>query len=393
MNKREEVLLLFIIAVVVIGAPVWHYTTLVYRASLPFENISKWTNFQPLIEKYNSVIQTDSKALQPSLEYRLSFTLVNADPYTIIPSWDFPLITSTFLSPLLSNLSKLTDFTVDSQVLHFASLLKTPLFDSAQKSYYIPMKEISNYINPSEWKLDYSPGTTPTLNFIIFVPTKSQSPLHIRGSSSNSFIIPQFGGIIIHNVDHDTINNTGTHHLHLTPSDVSNDMVIFLSQLHTLIGIDAHPQSTTNTNTAHHFHNITTQQFDRLVEKFLSSHLDTTLSTLNSLQHLINTLSNMVVFDNIRDLVATSVNELQSAHDLLDHSSKSEDLLVALQHARRAKKASEAAFFDPHMLSLLYFPNEHKLAMYLPLFLPVFFPIVMGLRSERRNKNARARRL
>jgi len=40
------------------------------------------------------------------------------------------------------------------------------------------------------------------------------------------------------------------------------------------------------------------------------------------------------------------------------------------------------AFFDPDMLSLLYFPDEHKFAIYTPLFLPISVPVVLKLLAE-----------
>lgn len=40
------------------------------------------------------------------------------------------------------------------------------------------------------------------------------------------------------------------------------------------------------------------------------------------------------------------------------------------------------AYFDPSMLALLYFPDEHKYAIYTPLFGPVMVPILMGLLRE-----------
>ena len=43
-------------------------------------------------------------------------------------------------------------------------------------------------------------------------------------------------------------------------------------------------------------------------------------------------------------------------------------------------------------VSLLYFPDEHKLAVYLPYFLPVLLPLARGLVAEvkawKQSKNA-----
>lgn len=40
---------------------------------------------------------------------------------------------------------------------------------------------------------------------------------------------------------------------------------------------------------------------------------------------------------------------------------------------------SERAFFDPSLLHLLYFPDDQKFAIYIPLFLPMAVPILHSL--------------
>lgn len=55
---------------------------------------------------------------------------------------------------------------------------------------------------------------------------------------------------------------------------------------------------------------------------------------------------------------------------------------TAYGEAKQAHDKAETAFFDPDMLALLYFPEEHKWAVYLPLFLPLWFPLFGNLSSE-----------
>jgi hypothetical protein len=43
----------------------------------------------------------------------------------------------------------------------------------------------------------------------------------------------------------------------------------------------------------------------------------------------------------------------------------------AVAESRFAVGDAESAFFDPTMVSLLYFPDEHKYAVYMPLFTPI----------------------
>ena len=60
--------------------------------------------------------------------------------------------------------------------------------------------------------------------------------------------------------------------------------------------------------------------------------------------------------------------------------------VAALNHAKQALERSESAFFDPTMVSMLYFPDEHKYAIYMPLFVPVSVPLLIALLREAKKK-------
>lgn len=51
----------------------------------------------------------------------------------------------------------------------------------------------------------------------------------------------------------------------------------------------------------------------------------------------------------------------------------------AFQASKAAATSSERAFFDPSLLHLLYFPDDQKFAIYIPLFLPMAVPILLSL--------------
>lgn len=54
-------------------------------------------------------------------------------------------------------------------------------------------------------------------------------------------------------------------------------------------------------------------------------------------------------------------------------------LHAAFQASKEAVTSSERAFFDPSLLHLLYFPDDQKFAIYIPLFLPMAVPILLSL--------------
>lgn len=51
--------------------------------------------------------------------------------------------------------------------------------------------------------------------------------------------------------------------------------------------------------------------------------------------------------------------------------------------AKRAFVASERGFFDPSLLAQLYFPDEQKYAIYIPLFLPIMVPVLSSFNMLR----------
>lgn len=90
--------------------------------------------------------------------------------------------------------------------------------------------------------------------------------------------------------------------------------------------------------------------------------------------------------------VSSAVTSLQLAVAELEAG----NLRFALQYSKEAILASEKAFFDPSLLHLLYFPDDQKFAIYIPLFLPMCVPILLSLlkivsevRQKRRDKQAK----
>jgi phosphatidylinositol glycan class S len=55
---------------------------------------------------------------------------------------------------------------------------------------------------------------------------------------------------------------------------------------------------------------------------------------------------------------------------------------AALGLSRSAASSARKVLFDPNMLSLLYFPEEHKYAIYALPFLPIFYQLLMGMKTE-----------
>lgn len=117
---------------------------------------------------------------------------------------------------------------------------------------------------------------------------------------------------------------------------------------------------------------------DRLIRTRAVRNMLDAISTLSSLSRQLTSLTTMVVKDHINTIVQSSLNSLELAKESL----KKGDYEMASRHARDAIVSSESAFFDPTMVPMLYFPDEHKLAIYMPFFVPIALPLLKALYEE-----------
>lgn len=123
---------------------------------------------------------------------------------------------------------------------------------------------------------------------------------------------------------------------------------------------------------------ITLLEKDALIRQRTVENMANAAATLSSLAQLVTEIPNMVVLDHINTQVRESLAALQQGCAALGQG----QFDAALTHSIDAIELSEKAFFDPTMVSMLYFPDEHKYAIYMPLFVPISVPLVMSLVKE-----------
>lgn len=117
-------------------------------------------------------------------------------------------------------------------------------------------------------------------------------------------------------------------------------------------------------------------ELDLLVRKRLRNLLFTSANTLQSLGNLLDQITNIVVTDQVGREVEKSVESLRIAYEYAVNGK----LALAQEFALKSFKASEEAFHHPTNLAQLYFPDDQKYAIYIPLFLPVGIPVLFSLR-------------
>jgi phosphatidylinositol glycan class S len=99
---------------------------------------------------------------------------------------------------------------------------------------------------------------------------------------------------------------------------------------------------------------------------------------LGALAQVYQKMPSIPVPDNVAQSVGSTIKHLhQACNHLRDGRFQS-----ALDHARLAEVEAEKAFFERSMVGQVYFPDEHKVAVYLPLLGPVAVPLVMAALKE-----------
>lgn len=331
-------------------------------------------DMQPAIlssEKASELDRRTTRAFKYAPKYHLTFSLFTQ---AATPSvWQINEALREYIQPLLSPLSAISDFTIDTQVQLFASFspsIDGPVFDSTKNQWTLHYADLTGFVNAAEWPLNPSIGEGPTINFVLYVPAPDKRPLVIDENGGSSWIIPQWGGVQIHNAisaDSDT----------LTLEDLRADMLVFADQLAALIGIPQHPPSLSL--------RIAALTRERATAVILSAS-----STLGALSRLTLKLQSIAIPDTVAKAVDQTLLHLDSAcSDLRQGRFQS-----ALENARTAETEVEKAFFEPSMVGQVYNPEEHKVAVYVPLLGPMAVPLIMsGLKElkklrERKQKAA-----
>ncbi|XP_046839905.1 GPI transamidase component PIG-S-like [Xenia sp. Carnegie-2017] len=315
------------------------------------------------------------RAFKSVTGYQLSFNLINDEPETGIVKWNIEQAISDVLKPFVNKI-KYFDVTFDSQVLYYSGLNLAPKTDNNVK--YLTVEDLPQMINPIESKLGSFVSLNPSLNFIVYIPRWKDTPLKIIDDNgvyvaTNAFLSPRWGGLVIHNVHERSENATETPPI--IRLKMSPIMKIFLTQIRALVGIKH--EITLKGVTMSSFLNSGVQDWevDRLLLKTSLEYLSTSVKTLTSLTQLMDKVKNMIIADKIKIDIENALMKINQCQEALSQGR----IITAFQAAKRAVQLSEKAFYDPSVLELLYFPDDQKFAIYIPLFLPMSLPLVLSL--------------
>ncbi|KAL1138950.1 hypothetical protein AAG570_009012 [Ranatra chinensis] len=156
-------------------------------------------------------------------------------------------------------------------------------------------------------------------------------------------------------------------------------MAVFVSQFHELLGITHSGNLTPEAGMLKKRDGalLRSWELDLLYRMRTVEQITLASLTLQSLSKLLGEISNIVISEEVADCVTTAVQSVEEAVEQLKVGRIKEALLAA----RRAHATAETAFGNPSLLALLYFPDDQKYAVYIPLFLPIMIPVLMSLKN------------
>ncbi|KAL1490641.1 hypothetical protein ABEB36_013302 [Hypothenemus hampei] len=347
----------YFIVLVIIGIPIWWYTTRVYRAPLPIDKINS-LELKPQ--------QSREFGIPLSLDYDILISFVHPDPESLRIKANATVIDFN-LQNFLEKISLVADFTVKSQWLYLTELGAVPrkIIDR----YVLLENQLPHIITPLETKLWSHISPRPSINLVVYFP-HCQTPLYIFKSSNemsttNAFVSPRWGGIYILNPDKQSCESG---HFEADPKEIVS---IFQQMLLELFKI---PDTS-----------------ERTLKDFVLSRIEDMLEsskrTLQSLAQLLSEISSIVISDKVANKINVALKSVRRTEELLNRNNLEE----ALTYAKIAFKKSEEAFAHPSLLALLYFPDDQKYAIYIPLFLPVMIPVIISLVHLRRKKGSKSK--
>lgn len=270
--------------------------------------------------------KSDSRAVEYASRYRLAFSLLNEDAATgnIVAGWDIKAALSRkrpkppsqqlsktskgYISPILDRVSQLHSFTVESQVQFHAPLaFKVRELENGDRG--LSYEDLTVFVNSAEWTLSSSFSNDPVIHMIIFIPSAEHGPLKILDadgtvSTSNAFILPQWGGIVIYNPSPDDMGTESK----LSPRGLHATFSSFSNQLLSLLGVPPLPSGTQRDPREDTI--VSDWQLDALLRRRTLETVSGTKETLGSFVKLVNRIENMPIGQSVSDDVHNALGSL-----------------------------------------------------------------------------------
>ncbi|KAL2611043.1 hypothetical protein R1flu_022735 [Riccia fluitans] len=293
---------------------------------------------------------------------------------------DFEYLKNQFFEPVVDALKGIARLSLESQILYYTPKAVKSQWDASHNAYVVPVKQLPFFVTADSLQrstrmngiwIHQLPQLDGVSFFILhYVAGAKEYPLHFlrkngQLSPTDGFTSPGWGGVVVYNPKNLSLldGDVQSSAYHITAKDFESVAGVIVSQLRTLFGL---PPVLQNDQERGFFSlspartGFAEWELDLLLRRRAVSDMAAADSTLTSLSRLVRKLPNMVIKDEIGEQVKSS---LVAAVAALDHAARGSYLHTA-EAAREAARLAEEAFFHPSIMSVLYNPTEHHLAIY-----------------------------
>lgn len=237
--------------------------------------------------------------------------------------------------------------------------------DSKRNIYFFTETQVSTLMRSGAWNLgitdlpyliftylvDLTTGNKNAVNFVIIF-AKPKQPLHIVDSSGGlipAVLYPNWGGAFIWN-QQDANASPCAH---------------FAGHLFELLGLNHSAGCST----------ISPIDKDRLMLSIFNANLQ----RIQSAHSAFNDLLAKSPFIKINSELSRQLSTWAKAAWMTIFSLDSRSLTEGVKASALCAEKAEAAYYHPSLMGRMYFPEEHKMAVYLPLLLPSLLPVAAGI--------------
>ncbi|SCU88962.1 LAMI_0D11936g1_1 [Lachancea mirantina] len=311
----------------------------------------------------------NSMAIEYSPNVHLSLSLLTGDGRPV--AWDIEPVLQQYFTPLREFLAPLVNFTVDTDIVQVNDLKLASLRGATSPSWH----DLSHAIDLSELSTTNYYKERSVLHLAIVFPSAAAGELDFINATTihpwQSFLVPQWGVLMLNRKPLD--DNTRITESYLKPVIYS-----FSRELLQLLGLTSGNEDLSTPY-------VTMESFQRMT---ILKNLEKSIDTLWSLVKLTQQFPQMAVPREVLDDVTAALDlRLKIVHLLNDPCKGGRSTWnEALHLSNELLALCEKAFFHKEMVQQNFFPQEHKIAVYLPLLGPLTVIMLTGFINAFRKK-------
>lgn len=338
--------------------------------------------------------RTQNRNLIPYPDYDVVISVLNPAPAQQHVFWDVRSASALYLQPLFDALHAQTRFTIKSQWLYQVALehpqRAVRATNDTAAHFTLDARHMPAIITALEGKLGQPISDHPALHLVVYVPACSAAPLYIydanerlvRGASAAdvaSFLSPDWGALVVANPTAEFCAQAAALPSGERPSrfvDTTAVMQTLLYLTRRLLDVQ-NDEPVARWAKRQELDSVEPRAFelDAFARSGCVHMVHSATRTLQSLVQLLDEIGNIVINAAVGRAVHEAYESVREAKALLAQNRLAE----AVQKARIAFDQAERAFYDPSMLALLYFPDDQKFAVYIPLFMPILLPVLLSV--------------